>query len=314
MTTATSPGPAPPAPSAGWARRTAGWCREHVAAPLLATVFPPRCVGCGEFETFLCRACRADLEPAGPERCPRCGHPGASARGPGWCPACVGQTPTFASARGVYLHEGPARRLVTSFKYDGLRVLGREMAGLAAEEFAALVASVRPVLVTWVPAHPSSVRARGYNQAEVLARELARPHGLPLVALARKRRRTEHQRGLDREGRLHNLRGAFVIVPEAAAAVSPSWAAVSLPSAEMSSRPSLPPSRAVTSSRSDVGPPPADATPSSAAPGDVVLVDDVFTTGATVAEVSRVVTEGWGVRVHVFTFSRAAAGFPQRAD
>lgn len=258
--------PASAGPRPAWPRRAAEWCRENVADPLLASVFPPRCVACGEFETFLCDTCRAELRPAGPERCPRCGHPGASGEGPGWCPACVGQVPTFASARSVFLHEGPARRLVTSFKYDGLRVLGREMGALAADDFSALVDAVRPGVVTWVPAHASSTRARGYNQAEVLARELAHAHAVPVAALVSKRRRTDHQRGLGREGRLHNLRGAFAAV--------------------------------------EGGP----------QPDDVVLVDDVFTTGATVAEVSRVVAERWRARVHVFTFSRTPAGFPQRSD
>lgn len=270
----------PAAPGAGtvsardpaWARRAAAWAGEHVVEPLLATIFPPRCVGCGEFETYLCAACRDELRPAGPERCPRCGHPGVSGAGPGWCPACVGQMPTFTSARSVFLHEGPAQRLVTTFKYDGLRALGREMAALAAQDFGALVEAVGPSVVTWVPAHASVTRARGYNQAEVLARRLAGPLAVPVVALARKRRRTGHQRGMDREGRLHNLRGAFVAVDGTLPATGPR-----------------------------------------AAP-EVVLVDDVFTTGATVAEVSRVVSEKWGARVHVFTFSRTPAGFPLRAD
>lgn len=186
----------------------------------------------------------------------------------------MGQPPTFTSARGAFLHDGPARRLVTSFKYDGLRVLGGEMAALAADDFRGLVEAVDPVLVTWVPAHAANTRARGYNQAEVLARELARPYSLPVTGLVRKRRRTGHQRGLDREGRLHNLRGAFAVVEGAVERLGAT----------------------------------------SAPEPSVVLVDDVFTTGATVAEVSRVVTECLPVRVHVFTFSRTPAGFPQRPD
>ena len=40
----------------------------------------------------------------------------------------------------------------------------------------------------------------------------------------------------------------------------------------------------------------------------VILVDDVFTTGATAREVSSVLIKGTGLPVHVFTFSRAVAG------
>jgi predicted amidophosphoribosyltransferase len=42
-------------------------------------------------------------------------------------------------------------------------------------------------------------------------------------------------------------------------------------------------------------------------PAAVVLVDDVYTTGATVQEVAAVLGGGAGVPVHVFTFSRAVS-------
>lgn len=249
--------------------RAAAWCREALAEPVLAAVFPPRCVCCGEFETFLCATCRDSLKPAGPQRCPRCGHPGIGTGGPGWCPVCVGQEPTFVSARSAFLHEGAAKRLATCFKYDGLKVLGRVMAGLAADEFRGMLASLGPVVVTWVPSHASDERARGYNQAEILARELARGAGeVPVMPLVRKVQRTVHQRGLGREGRSRNLSGVF-------------------------------------SCEEPPGPWHSTA---------VVLVDDVYTTGATVAEVSRAIVTSLESPVHVFTFGRTPADLPQRAD
>ncbi len=39
--------------------------------------------------------------------------------------------------------------------------------------------------------------------------------------------------------------------------------------------------------------------------GSILVVDDVYTTGATASEVAGVVAEKWGVPVHVFTFARA---------
>ncbi len=254
-----------------------GWCRTSVLDPLLATVFPPRCVGCGRFETYLCDECRGALVSLGPKVCRRCGHPGAGPSGPGWCAACVGEEPTYRSARSAFLHEGPARRLVSCFKYDGLRVLGRLLAELAAVEFSALVGGRDGVAITWVPSHASTSRSRGYNQAEVFAACLTQSVGVPPpVRLAAKTRRTGHQRGLDREGRSRNLTGAFA------------------------------PARDLESSehvRDAIG-----------GSERVVLVDDVFTTGATVAEVTRVIIGATGLPVDVFTFGRTPAEFPQRAD
>ncbi len=244
---------------------------------MLATVFPPRCVGCGRFETYLCDECRRALVPVGAEVCRRCGHPGVGPGGPNWCAACVGEEPTYRSVRSVFLHEGTARRLVTCFKYDGMRVLGRTLAELGADEFSVLVGHHDRFVITWVPSHASTSRSRGYNQAEVLAGCLAQSVGAPApVRLVSKTRRTGHQRGLDRAGRSRNLTGAFV------------------PSRDVEGAPRVRDALA----RAD----------------GVVLVDDVFTTGATVAEVTRVITGSTGLPVDVFTFSRTQADFPQRAD
>jgi predicted amidophosphoribosyltransferase len=283
---------------ASWGRlhtavRAIGRGGSAAADPLLATVFPARCVCCGEFETFLCDACAQSLRRVGSERCPRCGHPGAWPDSPGWCPACVREEATFTSARSVFFHEGAAQRLATSFKYDGLRVLGRTMAELAAPDFRELIEAVGPAVVTWVPSHKANIRARGYNQAEVLARELARLSvGVETAPLASKVRRTAHQRGLGRQGRAWNLRGAFAAAPTVDGYGCGRGAGIAR-AAEHRTRAS-------------------DALAERF--GGVILVDDIYTTGATVAEVSRVLVGSLGMPVHVFTFGRTPSDLPQRTD
>jgi predicted amidophosphoribosyltransferase len=46
----------------------------------------------------------------------------------------------------------------------------------------------------------------------------------------------------------------------------------------------------------------------------LILVDDVYTTGATAHEVSSVLRSGLGLPVYVFTFSRAVVGTTERHD
>ena len=134
----------------------------------------------------------------------------------------------YAGSRSAFVHGGVAKRMVVEFKAGGQPVLAPLMARLAGAAFAESAAAARggggsavagggsasagrPVLVTWVPTHPSSQRERGYNQAELLARALAGGlcPALPGAALARKPVKTKHQKALDREGRQANLRGAF---------------------------------------------------------------------------------------------------------
>lgn len=258
----------------GW-RGFGRWWRDCVTEPALSVLFPPRCVGCGDFESYLCRACREELLPIGPDPCPRCGEPSPAPLVGGRCAHCMGDELPFAGARGAFRHRGPARRLVADFKYGGQPVLGRIMAELARPSFSAHVSSIAPLdrlVVTWVPCHRSAERERGYNQAELLARSLSA--GVPplvTAGLVRKSRATRHQKGLGRAARQENLHGAFVLDSAAAARIPPGTLAL-------------------------------------------VLVDDVYTTGATSREVSSVLREGLGLPVHVFTFSRAETGGVERHD
>jgi len=256
------------------ARRAKRW-QSVIVEPVLSVVFPPRCVGCGDFESYLCRSCRATLDAIGPDSCPRCGEPGPAPLAGGRCARCMGREMPYMGARSAFVHQGAARRLVADFKYGGQPVLGRVMAELGTAAFVDLLGSITVgdgIVVTWVPCHPAASRKRGYNQAEVLARALAAgvPH-LVCAGLARKVTPTRHQQGLGREGRQDNLRGAFTLDDKARHRLPPEISAV-------------------------------------------VLVDDVYTTGATAREVSSVLVKGVGLPVYVFTFSRAVSGVGERHD
>jgi predicted amidophosphoribosyltransferase len=249
--------------------------RDSVVEPVLSVLFPPRCVGCGDFESHLCPSCRDTLVGVGSDSCPRCGEPGPLAVVAGRCSQCMGKDFGYAGARSAFRHQGAARRLVSEFKFGGLPSLGRVMADLAGSAFVDYLSSIGPsdrLLVTWVPSHRAAQRERGYNQAEVLARALASaPHPVSLSDLVRKTKTTRHQKGLGKAGRQSNLRGVFALDEAAAARLSPRLQAL-------------------------------------------LLVDDVYTTGATAKEVSSVLVAGIGLPVYVFTFSRAVAGVVEGHD
>jgi ComF family protein len=100
----------------------------------------------------------------------------------------------------------PLARAVRALKFHGqlavARSLGRAMASLASAEPGAVVVPV--------PLHVDRLRERGYDQAALLARELARATGLPLAVRALRRiQPTPAQTALDAAARRSNLRGAF---------------------------------------------------------------------------------------------------------
>jgi hypothetical protein len=143
----------------GGLRGLARWWRDSVAEPVISVLFPPRCVGCGDFESHLCARCEASLVPIGHECCPRCGEPGPRPLVARRCSHCMGVDLTYAGARSAFLHAGVAKRMVVEFKSGGQPVLAALMARLAEPAFRELVAAAAAtagerVAVTWVPSHP----------------------------------------------------------------------------------------------------------------------------------------------------------------
>lgn len=138
-----------------------------------------------------------------PRRCPVCDRPG-----PAPCGRCIDDMrrapsswrppPSLDDLRALVVYDGAARRLLTRLKYGNARAsvpwLGRAMADLVRHD---------PVdVVTWVPTTGARRRSRGYDQARILARAVARQAGLPCRRLLH-RRPGPAQTGQSREARWH---------------------------------------------------------------------------------------------------------------
>lgn len=113
----------------------------------------------------------------------------------------------FASLRAAFVMDGGARRLTHELKYGGLTSLAEPMGRLMCQHLGESDAD----LVVPLPLHPSRERTRGYNQAALLAREIARHAGLPFdpAAVRRVRATTPLVKTMHREERLAIVRGAF---------------------------------------------------------------------------------------------------------
>ena len=208
-----------------------------------------------------------------PTTCPVCG-----ARGPapcGGCAALLRTAPSLPAPPGVdgcaalLEYDGAGRELVARLKYRNARssvpFLARGMAALALAATSADADVDAPGdrpgvdvvdVVTWAPTTPARLRARGFDQAEVLARAVARRLGVPSRRLLR--------RG---GGPAQTGRGALA----------------------RHQGPAFAPCRALRGGR-------------------VLLVDDVVTTGATVAAAARALREAGAARVAVVAAARTPPG------
>lgn len=127
---------------------------------------------------------------------------------PATCAACLRRTPLFTCARPAGIYEGSLRDALHALKFDGCRALAAPLGDLITRAVRA-EASLGADVVVPVPLHPSRLRERGFNQAELLAHRVARTLHLPCHTHLVRRRLTAPQSTLARTGREANVLGAF---------------------------------------------------------------------------------------------------------
>jgi len=181
-------------------------------------VLPRRCVQCGRPGAWLCSGCRVELVPLPASRCFRCGRPAPLPVL--HCLECEGRRLAFVAAAAAFTYDGPARTLVTACKFRGLRSMAAEMAELAAPRFRDVLAAAAAhghelQAATWAPTTPRRRTERGFDHAELFARELGAAVGLPVERLVDRADGAGHQSRLGRSARAANVAGAFSLRREA---------------------------------------------------------------------------------------------------
>lgn len=185
----------------------------------LRLLYPQGCAACGApGGNALCAECRAQVEVRPAEGCCAiCGktlidRDAALGTASSVCRHCREERPAFDLARSAALLRGPMRKLVHGLKYRRetwlAPVLGEWMHGC----FLAHYAAERPDAVVPIPLHPFKRLRRGFNQAELLARDLSRRLGVPCEPrLLSRVRDTATQTKKDRDARRRNMAGAFAV-------------------------------------------------------------------------------------------------------
>lgn len=207
---------------------------QRLARDVLDLLFPPACVGCGRYggergaspvqgatrlygasptplklrgaSRWLCMSCRERIEPLRPT-CVECGTPAPTGR---TCYDCLRITP-LAGVVAVGPYRDPIlRAAIHQLKFSGVRALAEPLADLLAPRVIAAGIASGAVLVP-LPLHRRRERARGFNQAHLLASELSRILNLPVVHLLVRRRAASPQTSLrgSPQVRRRNVTGAF---------------------------------------------------------------------------------------------------------
>jgi competence protein ComFC len=224
---------------------------EPYVSALIDLFYPQRCVGCEKRASdLLCRTCFEALPEIWRPVCGRCGLPTAFETSV--CEECRGVDFGFEGARAPLRYEGVGKEIVHVLKYRGYT---RVVDGLAAPLMVDVLGGDRRFdAVVPVPLHPSRLRRRGFNQAELLARGVAKKMNAPVSDTLQVVRRTRDQVDLSASERRENVAGAF-------------W------------------------SKSRVR-------------GRILLVDDVFTTGATMSSCAGTLLRAGATEVQALSLCR----------
>ena len=208
------------------ARRFAGGWLSVARAGLLSVVFPAGCHICERLLTAatripICNDCLGSFRPITGTFCEKCGRPVERAEAPDLemlvCPTCVNDEwggYAFDRVRSWAVYEGALVRAIVLLKFENIDPLGALFARLLEEVVADGGAAFQADVVVPVPLHRQRERERGYNQAALIAKPLAKRLGLPYksVLLTRIRPRPDKHL-LSYEERWESVRGAFATRP-----------------------------------------------------------------------------------------------------
>ncbi len=192
--------------------------------------------------------------------------------------------PRFERAVAYGLYRGTMRALLHLLKFEGMEPVARRLGELMVRQIAILPALPGALTVVPVPLFGAKQRARGFNQAELLARAVVkagRRQGLDWrleSTLLHRRRATRSQAGLNPRQRRENVRGVFFVPGSHRDDASVAGEEPKLTRQRVRDR-----LRHI----------------------NILLVDDIYTTGATARAASMALRDAGAASVWVATAARA---------
>lgn len=270
---------------------------RRLADLVLSALLVPPCAVCGRplsrpLDGAVCEVCWLSVRRITPPICDVCGSPlpslqVAAATG-GRCVRCPPSTSSIARARALGEYEGTLRAIIHALKYDRRRSTVGRLASMMRSAGMGILDDADALVP--VPLHARRRRARGFNQARVLADAMNAPVWDILVRV----RPTAPQVTLPAEARRKNVDEAFAIGRGAANGRPSGWS----------------PHRWQPWRRRDQGAggrhPLEDRT--------LVLIDDVTTTGATLEACARVLRAAGAREVRAITAARVVSEPPPESS
>lgn len=184
---------------------------------MITWLFPERCAVCKmpvlPRGALVHPVCSGLLKPIREPYCKGCGRP-LREEIKEYCEACDATPPLWEAGRCLFPYQGEIGETLRLVKREGTREFVRFFGEQLLAECRLFFERIRPDCIVPVPLHRTKQRSRGFNQAELLARELGSRTGIPVCLLLEKNKKTKDQKLLTGRERRRNLRHAFSVSAE----------------------------------------------------------------------------------------------------
>lgn len=177
---------------------------------MLNTLFPPKCIFCGtpvkSNDFKICKSCAENL-PYNTNKCKMCGNPIDTVYGEKICAYCRKSKPPYSLAFVPLKYSGAVRRAILRYKFYGKISYAKTFAALILIEIKKSNVSFDEI--TFVPIHFLKYGMRGYNQSELVAKNIAKMMSLPCRKYLKKTKNTVALSKLPKRMRAKTISGVF---------------------------------------------------------------------------------------------------------
>jgi competence protein ComFC len=179
----------------------------------------------------------------------------------GSCLECLKREPLFKTLVAIGVYSGLLKGLIYNFKYEGQKNYMEPFALVLSEKIRRDINLAEINFITCIPLHEDKLKQRGFNQSELIARNIGKQIKKPYLNIFTRVKNTKPQFSLNHSERTENLEGAFLF----------------------------------TAKKNLQG-------------ESLLIVDDIYTTGATLHEACKVLTEQKVKSIYIAVLARALSG------
>lgn len=178
---------------------------------ILDLLFPIECLGCQKPDVWLCSDCLKKIKKIPQPTCPFCHEPTSLGK---VCKKCQDNSYLGGVLINHSYEDELLKEAIHVFKYKYAHELKKPLGELLIKSFQNNVMknpALKNTLIIPVPLHKKRLKQRGFNQAELLAEQVASSFQLPINKKGVTRKKyTESQANLNRQERLNNIQDSFV--------------------------------------------------------------------------------------------------------